>query len=353
MPDLLASFQALADSIKNVSIGNSIARAQTKVDQIRADQSMNEFKKIEAQQALAKAVGGDIAAYGGNAFMVQQAMSSLAPDVPDGKMAQLEATGKATIPEAAKALRDEDYQRKLTEEKMKLDNLIKVQNLKSDTAVDVADMKAAAVTSKRVSEMRKALDPSGPRAGNFGAAQKTAMAAQRLEGLFQQFPDYNVPKAQTTEIATAVASMISGGSPQSQHQIDMLVPDTGRGRAADIQAFLTNNPNGREQQAFMKLAHETAIREKGIAEDQINTIQNQRLSEFGDVKSQYPDVYNQVVGQFVKKPLDTYAAPATSSAAPYQAPGSHAPGAPADNSGNAPQTPYNQPGLSKYIRFNP
>lgn len=128
LQQMLASFQALADSIRNVSIGNSIQRAQQQVDTIRQNQELNDFEKIKAQQQLARTVGGEVMRYGGNAFMAQQAMASLAPDVPNMQMAQLEATGKATFAEAAQELQNKQEellakreQRAFAREKQMLD----------------------------------------------------------------------------------------------------------------------------------------------------------------------------------------------------------------------------------------
>lgn len=114
--EMLAAFNSLADSIRDVSIGNSVKRAQNKVEEIRQDQNMNDFEKIKAQQSLAKMVGGEVARYGGNASMVNQAMQSLAPEVPDTRLAALESTGKTSIAEATRALQDEAEDRQFKKE---------------------------------------------------------------------------------------------------------------------------------------------------------------------------------------------------------------------------------------------
>lgn len=143
------------------------------------------------------------------------------------------------------------------------------------------------------------LDPNKARAGNFAKAGAVKQSAERLEGLFQQFPDYNIPKGQTVELASAVAAMINGGSAQSQHQIDSITPDTLKGRGADAVAnWITGDPMGRQQQAYMQMLHETEKREKGISEDQILRTQLQRLSAHGVIQRRFPDAHQQVLNGY-------------------------------------------------------
>lgn len=131
LQQMLQAMNGLAESIRNVSIGNSIQKAQARVDQIRQDQTMDEFQRIEAQQALAKAMGAEVVSRGGNAFMAQQAMASLAPEVPDMQMQQLKATGKGTIAEATQALQQQQEEKQIAAEERAFKRAILLEQLKA------------------------------------------------------------------------------------------------------------------------------------------------------------------------------------------------------------------------------
>jgi hypothetical protein len=129
--ELLKSFQMLASGIKDMAIGNSIKRAQGKVDEIRADQNMNEFERIKAQQALANAMGNEVLGLGGDAARAQQARLSLAPEIPDAAMRQLEATGASTLAQAQQSLLDKAKKDELEKFKREADLKITLQKLEN------------------------------------------------------------------------------------------------------------------------------------------------------------------------------------------------------------------------------
>ncbi len=141
LQQMLQAMDSLANSIRSISIGNSIQKAQARVDQIRQDQTMDEFQRIEAQQALAKAMGAEVVSKGGNAFMAQQAMASLAPDVPDLQMQRLKATGKGTIADATQALADEQEQKQIASEDRSFARQLKLEELRAARETRLAAMK--------------------------------------------------------------------------------------------------------------------------------------------------------------------------------------------------------------------
>ena len=158
------------------------------------------------------------------------------------------------------------------------------------------EFKASKDENKDFTNMGKALGTGWTaRSGNAGKVQAVINSADRLNGLFSQFPDGNVPKGQTTELATAVAGMISGGSPQSQHQIDMMVPSTMKGNAADIASWFTGDPKGREQQAFIHQLQDTTNRELEIAKTQKKQWQLETLADWEHLRNSNPDRFARMV----------------------------------------------------------
>lgn len=131
LQQMLAAMDSLANSIRQISIGNSIQKAQSRADQIRQDQTMDEFQRIEAQQALAQSMGAEVISRGGSASMAQQAMASLAPQVPDLQMERLKATGKSTISEATQALQQEQEEKQLAAEERAFKRQLMLEQLRA------------------------------------------------------------------------------------------------------------------------------------------------------------------------------------------------------------------------------
>ncbi len=154
---------------------------------------------------------------------------------------------------------------------------------------------AGAVKPADWQKFSDALDPNKARGGNLAATQKLINSTDRIHGIFEQFPDGNIPAAQTTELATAVAGLISGGSPQSQHQINEIVPQSAAGDVSKMIGWLTSNPKGLEQQAFIKTLKESSERERAIAIRQKSEAQRSRLPAFEHLKSSDPDHYNRML----------------------------------------------------------
>lgn len=140
--DLMAAFQSLTESIRSVSIGNAVKKAQEKADAIRSNQEMTEFEQIKAQQAIAKSVGASIMQYGGNAFQAQQAMASLAPEIPDARMSQLEATGEDTFAGAQQALQEDALKKQKEAEERAFDRQKQLEEIRARNAEKLARLKA-------------------------------------------------------------------------------------------------------------------------------------------------------------------------------------------------------------------
>lgn len=171
-----------------------------------------------------------------------------------------------------------------------------VAKAKNVYKIDNAD---ARETNKEVKALKDDLDPNKARGGNLAKSQAMINSADRVQTLFSQFPDGNIPAAQTHELASAVASLVSGGSsPQSQQQINSIVPSSARGNAEAMISWLTNEPRGQQQQKFMQLLQHTAEREKALAQRQVKIAQIQRLSAYENLKQKNPKIYNGILSAY-------------------------------------------------------
>jgi len=144
-------------------------------------------------------------------------------------------------------------------------------------------------------DLQGKLDSSGARAGNFGKAGNMIMAADRIKAILDQYPDGNIPKAQTEELATAQAALVGGGSVQSQNQLNAIVPQSIWGDANAFTGWLTNNPKGLGQQEFIKNLADSAKRERDTAQAQVDAIKAQRLGAYNDFANRNPKKFSQII----------------------------------------------------------
>jgi hypothetical protein len=175
-----------------------------------------------------------------------------------------------------------------TSEENRKDRQLKMSELKS-----ARDEKQLA---KNVVDMGYDLDSNRRGAGEMGKNQARVNAAGRVNELITQFPDYNMPHIQAREVATSVAGLLNSGSQSAVSQINELVPKTWQGSVAKIEEYIKGIPVGEKQQEFMKLMHETAIRERDLAKEQILEAKFEKAyGTWGRVKKDNPDEFYRVL----------------------------------------------------------
>lgn len=306
----MAEDQAMKDAFrKNVTVGSdgnsTINRKAALADLVKVnpqkaidyqkmfrEQDVDELKKnTEAAKNLSWSVTDDGSNYGEIRTKAIQMGLPNAEKMPEQYMKSFVDNWKMHAlsgeEQLSNHMKQQEFERKDRENSLKHEeNMVKREGLMSDK------------NEKRLIALKDDLDPNKARGGNLAKSQAMINSADRVDGLFQQFPDYNIPKAQTVELATAVASLISGGSPQSQHQIDMMVPSSMRGSSQDIASWITNNPQGRDQVGFMKMMHETAARERQIAESQVKNAQIARLAAHKHLEKADPESYRAVLQSY-------------------------------------------------------
>lgn len=165
--DLLASFGKLTEAIQGLAVNNAIKKAQVKVDELNQNAELTQFEKIRQQQSIAKGVGASIIGLGGSASSAQNAMASLAPETPDARLAQLEATGKGTLADATAALKEEEEDRLFKKEERAFKRAKMLQDDAQEHSLQLAGMKANAkgagkpippAVSNKLSELKDNLD---------------------------------------------------------------------------------------------------------------------------------------------------------------------------------------------------
>ena len=126
---------------------------------------------------------------------------------------------------------------------------------------------------------------------DFASNQKTATAAGKLLTLGKQgeSQDGGLDVRQIHEAAVSSAALVGGGTGGAQHTIDALVPPSTAGSMeARIEEFLTADPHGANQMAFVKRMMETAEREKHLAGENVNSIKAEVANGGNNLRAKYP-----------------------------------------------------------------
>lgn len=164
---------------------------------------------------------------------------------------------------------------------------------------------------------------------DLGKQQDKVSSADRVLALGEQggLQEGGLDKRQIHELAIASANLVSGGSGAAQSTIESLVPHSVGTSAAGIEEWLTSEPQGTGQQAFVARMLETAEREKHIAQQKINGYKAEVVQQYGHLKKKDPDRFQNLVslhlgddaqfadnGKYVAKPFTSKTEPKTSKA---------------------------------------
>lgn len=134
------------------------------------------------------------------------------------------------------------------------------------------------------------------RSGQAGAVQGKIVSAQAAQALIDQGQTQKggLDSRQIEELAQSTAKLLGGG-PQASARVDALVPHTLMGKAQTLQEYLTNNPTGANQQAFVQRMADTVAREKALAETQMKQFQVEGLAAHARLQKSNPALYNHIL----------------------------------------------------------
>lgn len=188
LQDVLQGFQSLANTVKEIAMGNAVQKAQLKAEEVLKRNDLNEFEKIRAQQAIANEVATGILGQGGDAARAHQARMSLAPQIPDQFMAQLEGTGKPTIGEASAELRKQDREARLKEIRTQRQLMLEQKELELEAKKDIAGLQMEAKLHAPMSA-KETTELSGL-ANQVGNWQETGRQARKLGTIKLDTPEW-------------------------------------------------------------------------------------------------------------------------------------------------------------------
>ncbi len=181
----------------------------------------------------------------------------------------------------------DNYKAKLTEEGQNLRAKISADALKYKAFRDTE--KTDAAEGKQDEKLFKQLSDHlnkgwAARGGQAGQVQSKINAAQAAEALIEQgaTQENGLDSRQIEELAQSTARLLGGGATASA-RVEALVPKTLKGEAQSLKEFITGNPQGSQQQAFVERLAETVKRERELAEDQKRTFQVEGLADFSTI----------------------------------------------------------------------
>lgn len=153
---------------------------------------------------------------------------------------------------------------------------------------------------KALKELGSDFNPSSGRAGEFGKNQARVNAAKRLLtlALDKDGKPVNLTTNQMPELSQALAGLIGRGTAGAQAQIEHLTPQSLRGDVSKIAQWVTNEPTGAGQQAFVQNMADTAKREAQVAQQGIDQVRGQLGAKHQRILKSNPEAARRVLQGF-------------------------------------------------------
>ena len=184
--------------------------------------------------------------------------------------------------------------------------ILGAHGLRQDTSDNSA--KNELQMDKQVEAFGKAIDPTQNVRNAMGVSKIANDRAQRLNALISAYPDGNLDSRQTEELAIGIQAMLSGsggsGAGGSQELTKGLIPQTAVGNWSKIVEWWKNDPQGLNQQEFVKRLKGTLDREEYVTGKQVLRNQYQRAGAFKWLQTQNPDAFNEVLSSNGIDPKD-------------------------------------------------
>lgn len=182
-----------------------------------------------------------------------------------------------------------------------------------------AELNKAKFQNQLLQEGNKALNPNVA-GGTLRPQQERLNRIGRAETLLQQMQSQSGggDTRQMRELATSLATVLTGGNVVAQQQVEELIPQTYKGNLNKFIEKLTNNPTGLDQQQFIHRFADTLARERQTVGGQIGSAQQAALPGLDILKRQNPKAYQAILDANMNSP-QTSQTPTVSSQDQYNA----------------------------------
>jgi len=273
------NFQGIRQSIDDSTIGEFNKKKQAALGDVSAKQLLEKDDPNSAESRLHRTM-----------------LSKMQPGVytPE-ELSKMSANDIVSVMKGAEFKAKLD-QSKAQQEMAHEDRLLKNESLKQNLK-DKEALKNQDKDRKEALELDKHLSTGWTmRSGQAGAVQGKVNAAEAAEALIDQGKNQKngLDARQIEELAQSTARLLGGGATASA-RVDALVPHTLFGRAQSLKEWLSNNPQGSGQEAFVQRMEETVAREKALAQKQMRQYQIEGLAAHSSLKKRNPDLYNSIL----------------------------------------------------------
>lgn len=160
------------------------------------------------------------------------------------------------------------------------DTKFAIQDLKNQLTGATAGKKDEQKMAGYIQDLGKELTYGPPRAGqDFQRHVAKVSAANALLTLGEQgdYQKNGLDSRQIHEAAIAAGALVGGGSTAAQNTVNSLVPHSAGPVESRIEEWLTNEPHGANQIAFVDRMLETAKREKHLATESLRNYRAQSI----------------------------------------------------------------------------
>lgn len=131
----------------------------------------------------------------------------------------------------------------------------------------------------------------------FGKSASIVRSAEALDAFVKNINPKDITTRQIYELARGLDAMLSQGA-ATISGTKKLIPETYSGDVARIAEYITTQPKGAGQEAFVKQMMETIAIEKRTAQEQIKRTQGKILSGYKHLKQKDPERYEEVLNEF-------------------------------------------------------
>jgi hypothetical protein len=299
LQELFQAMNMFKDGVQQLGTARAIDDAQSKVQELKTQQldSMQERAQLSN---ISQGLTMSLAKIGAPASQISTVAGAIAPAAigsPEdayvqGSMAGKDGKGKSMM-DFAQGFQDFKAQPDLKKLHIQGNYDIEKSRVQGEAAAQRANLKIDKETDTKFIEFGKALDPAGPRAGEFGKLQNQLNQIGRVDALFQD--GFNMAGPQAEEVALGLHRLLSGSNAAHVEQVKALLPKSAMTSAQTLKSYFTNKPELLNNQEFMKSLKKTLDREKSTIQKQYKEVGYRRVTNYFELGSKDPERFHRLL----------------------------------------------------------
>jgi len=162
-------------------------------------------------------------------------------------------------------------------------------------ATNATNQKGGANEEKELDKLEKEfsaeVSPTRGKTGEYGKMYGYRNRADRAAAIIANMPSGNLTNYQKSELAGAVASLVTNGNQTAVETIRRFDPTTAEMSYDQLVQWLSGKPQVLKSAAFVETFRDLLARERDIANENLQTSYEQRAARFYKLKAKRPDIY--------------------------------------------------------------